>query len=55
MKALVCYKWIKDEADIVVDAANKILNMDKAKNKISDYDRNALELGVQLNEKMTLR
>ncbi|MGJ7922011.1 electron transfer flavoprotein subunit beta/FixA family protein [Neobacillus sp. LXY-4] len=51
MKALVCYKWIKDEADIVVDTANKTLNMDKAKNKISDYDRNALELGVQLNEK----
>lgn len=51
MKALVCYKWIKDEADIVVDTANKTLNMDKAKNKISDYDRNALELGVQINEK----
>ncbi|MGD8192428.1 electron transfer flavoprotein subunit beta/FixA family protein [Brevibacillus ginsengisoli] len=51
MKALVCYKWIKDEADIVVDTVNKTLNMDKAKFKVSDYDRNALELGVQLNEK----
>ncbi|MBY6276044.1 electron transfer flavoprotein subunit beta/FixA family protein [Symbiobacterium thermophilum] len=51
MKALVCYKWVKDEADIVVDPVNKTLKTDKAKYKISDYDRNALELGAQLNEK----
>lgn len=50
MKALVCYKWVPDEADIVVDQQNKTLNMDKVKYKISEYDRNAVELGVTLNE-----
>lgn len=50
MKALVCYKWVKDEADIVVNETTKTLNMDKAKYKVSEIDRNALELGVTLNE-----
>lgn len=50
MKALVCYKWVPDEADIVVDQATKTLNMDKVKSKVSEYDRNAIELGVTLNE-----
>lgn len=51
MKALVCYKWIPDEADIVVDYENKSLNLEKPKYKVSEYDRNALELGATLNEK----
>lgn len=50
MKALVCYKWVQDEADIVVDQATKTLKMDKVKSKVSEYDRNAVELGVTLNE-----
>ncbi len=50
MKALVCYKWVKDEADITVDTAARTLNMDKAKYKVSEIDRNAIELGVVLNE-----
>jgi electron transfer flavoprotein beta subunit len=50
MKALVCYKWVKDEADITVDQASKTLNMERAKYKVSEIDRNALELGVTLNE-----
>nr|WP_295975610.1 electron transfer flavoprotein subunit beta/FixA family protein [uncultured Bacillus sp.] len=50
MKALVCYKWIKDEADITFDQASKTLNMDRAKYKVSEIDRNALELGTTLNE-----
>ena len=50
MKALVCYKWVPDEADIVVDQATKTLKMDKVKSKVSEYDRNAMELGVTLNE-----
>lgn len=50
MKALVCYKWVPDEADIIVDQATKTLNMDKVKSKVSEYDRNAIELGVSLNE-----
>lgn len=51
MKALVCYKWVLDEADIVVDQKMKSLKMDKAKPKVSEYDRNAIELGVTLKEK----
>jgi electron transfer flavoprotein beta subunit len=50
MKALVCYKWVPDEADIIVDQATKTLNMDKVKSKVSEYDRNAIELGVSLSE-----
>ncbi|MBM4762865.1 electron transfer flavoprotein subunit beta/FixA family protein [Bacillus sp. B15-48] len=50
MKALVCYKYVPDEADIVVDQATKTLNMDKVKSKVSEYDRNAIELGVTLGE-----
>lgn len=53
MKVLVCYKWVKDEADIVVDQESKTLNMDKAKYKVSEIDRNALELGVTLHEQNT--
>jgi electron transfer flavoprotein beta subunit len=50
MKALVCYKWVPDEADIVVDPSTKTLNMNKVKFKVSEYDRNAIELGVSLKE-----
>jgi electron transfer flavoprotein beta subunit len=50
MKILVCYKWVPDEADIIVDQSTKTLNMDKVKYKVSDYDRNAIELGVSLSE-----
>ncbi|WP_017756135.1 electron transfer flavoprotein subunit beta/FixA family protein [Calidifontibacillus oryziterrae] len=51
MKILVCYKWVPDEVDIVVDHASKTLNMDKVKYKVSEYDRNAIELGVSLSER----
>lgn len=51
MKALVSYKWVLDEADIVIDTEAKTLKMDKAKPKVSEYDRNAVELGVSLHEK----
>lgn len=50
MKTLVCYKWVPDEADIIVDQATRTLNMDKVKSKVSEYDRNAIELGVSLSE-----
>lgn len=51
MKSLVCYKWVLNEADILVDTETKTLKMDKAKPQISEYDRNAIELGATLNEK----
>ena len=43
---IVCYKWVKDEADIWI---NPDLSVDfsRAKGKISEYDRNAIETGMQ--------
>lgn len=45
-KVIVCYKWVLDEEDIKI---NPDLSIDtsKAKGKISDYDRNAIEAAVQ--------
>ncbi|MFX3617480.1 MAG: electron transfer flavoprotein subunit beta/FixA family protein [Sporolactobacillus sp.] len=48
MKILVCYKWVLDESDITVDSDGKALNTRRAKAKISEIDRNALELGTTL-------
>ncbi|SHN63339.1 electron transfer flavoprotein subunit beta/FixA family protein [Desulfitobacterium chlororespirans] len=48
VKILVCYKWVLDEGDIVVDEKDRSLDLTRAKGKISEYDRNALELGAAL-------
>lgn len=50
MKIAVCYKWVPDEADIRIEEENLSLNFDKVKYKISDYDRNAIELGATIKE-----
>ncbi|HHY60782.1 MAG TPA: electron transfer flavoprotein subunit beta/FixA family protein [Clostridia bacterium] len=50
MRAVVCYKWVIDEADITVEEQDRSLNFKNAKYKISEYDRNALELGATLQE-----
>lgn len=50
MKVLVCYKWVLDEADISINVDDLSLNFEKAKYKISEYDRNAIELGAKLQE-----
>lgn len=44
---IACYKWVVDEADIKI---NQDLSVDisKAKGKISDYDKNAIEAAVQV-------
>ncbi len=49
-KILVCYKWVLDEQDIKI-TENLSLDTGRAKYKISDYDRNAIEEGVLLAEK----
>lgn len=49
-KVVVCYKWVVDEADIRVDESSQSLDFDRVKNKISDYDLNAIEVGAQLAE-----
>lgn len=43
---VVCYKWVADEADIKINADLSVDN-GKAKGKISDYDRNAIEAAGQ--------
>lgn len=49
-KLLVCYKWVLDEQDIKI-ASDLSLDTGRAKYKISDYDKNAIEAAVQLAEK----
>jgi electron transfer flavoprotein beta subunit len=49
-KLLVCYKWVLDEQDIKI-SGDLSLDTGRAKYKISDYDKNAIEEGVLLAEK----
>ncbi|MDK2824007.1 MAG: electron transfer flavoprotein beta subunit [Clostridia bacterium] len=49
-KVVACYKWVIDEADIRVEEKDHSLNFERAKYKISEYDRNAIEAGALLNE-----
>lgn len=50
-KILVCYKWVLDEQDIKINSADLSLDSSRAKYKISDYDKNAIEEAVQMVEK----
>lgn len=43
---IACYKWVADEADIKINADLSV-DTTKAKGKISDYDKNAIEAAVQ--------
>lgn len=45
-KIIACYKWVADEADIKINP-DRTVDLKKAKGKISDYDRNAIEAAVQ--------
>lgn len=42
-KCLVCYKWTLDEKDVKIKPEDLSLDTNRAKGKISDFDRNALE------------
>ena len=48
---IVCYKWVMDDQDIKVNPSTRELVTAGAKYKISEYDKNALEIAVQLKEK----
>jgi len=50
-KIVTCFKWVKDEADIKIIPNSRELALDRVGYKISDYDRNAIEEGVQLQER----
>ncbi|VFS45965.1 Electron transfer flavoprotein, beta subunit [Budvicia aquatica] len=47
MNIITCYKLVPEEQDIVV-AADRSLNFDRAESKISPFDLNAVEAGMQL-------
>jgi len=42
-KLLVCYKWVLDEQDIKIRPDDLSLDASRAKGKLSDFDRNAIE------------
>jgi len=50
-KCLVCYKWTLDEQDIRVNPDDLSLDTSRAKAKISDFDRNAIEEATLIVEK----
>jgi electron transfer flavoprotein beta subunit len=50
MNIVACYKYVLDEADIRIDPESKRALTDRAKRKISEYDRNAIECAVSLAE-----
>lgn len=50
-KIIACFKWVMDEADIKADPKSGALVLDRVGYKISDYDRNAIEEAVRLQEK----
>lgn len=49
-KTIVCYKWVKVEEDIRINPQDLTVDLSRAKNKISDYDRNAIEAARKLGE-----
>jgi electron transfer flavoprotein beta subunit len=52
MKIVACYKSVLDEADIRTDPVSRKPLTDRARRKISDYDRNAIECAVSLAEEL---
>jgi len=48
---LVCYKWTLDEQDIKINPADLSLDASRAKGKISDFDRQAIEEATLIVEK----
>jgi electron transfer flavoprotein beta subunit len=49
-KILVCYKWVLDEQDIKIVPGDFSLDISRAKYKISEYDKNAVEEATLLQE-----
>ncbi|MTJ81370.1 MAG: electron transfer flavoprotein subunit beta/FixA family protein [Telmatospirillum sp.] len=47
-RVIVCYKWVPDGADIRIDERTRTLAMDGVSWTLNDFDRNAIEAGVQI-------
>jgi len=50
LNTIACFKWVMDEADIKSDPKTRQLIYERVGYKISDYDRNAIEEAVRLQE-----
>lgn len=48
LNIIACYKWVPDEQDIKINPGSLALDFSRTKNKISEYDRNAVEEAVTL-------
>lgn len=46
MNIIACYKWVLDEQDIKITTGSLALDTSRAKGKISEYDKNAIEEAV---------
>ncbi|MDR2825320.1 MAG: electron transfer flavoprotein subunit beta/FixA family protein [Deltaproteobacteria bacterium] len=49
-KVAVCYKWVLSDADIRVNEKTHVLDMEKCKPQINEYDRNGLNCGVTIKK-----
>lgn len=47
---IICYKWVLNEQDIRIDPSSLVLDTSRAKKRISEYDKNAIEIATQLLE-----
>jgi len=47
---ITCYKWVLDEEDIKINPTDLSVDSSKAKSKISEYDRNAIGVAVNIGE-----
>jgi len=50
-KVIVCYKWVIDEKDVKINP-DKSIDLSKAQQKISEYDKNAIEAAVRAAAKL---
>lgn len=51
LRIVTCFKWVIDETDIKTAPNSQGLVLDRVGYKISDYDRNAIEEAVSLQER----
>jgi len=50
LDVIVCYKWVVNEQEIRIDPTSLHLDYSRAKKRISEYDKNAIEIATQLVE-----
>lgn len=51
---ITCYKWVIDEKDIRINP-DRTVDMSRAQRKISEYDKNAIEVGIRIANRLGAR